>query len=217
VTFEVDRRRESAATFHDRQPGEPFPRAVWVAEPTGRALVLGSGQRDDVVDPAATIEVVRRRSGGGAVLVAPGAQLWVDVLLPAGDRRWQDDVGRSVLWLGDVWVAALDQVGITARRHEGAMVRTRWSPLVCFAGLGPGEVVGPAGEKLVGISQRRTRAGARFQCSVPLLPWDPGAVVALLALSPADRARAAADLIGAVGHVPVTHDALLDAFLAHLG
>lgn len=216
MTFSVVRRRESAAAFHGREPERPFPRSVWVAEPTAPALVLGSTQHPDVVDPAARIDVVRRRSGGGAVLVAPGAQLWCDVLLPAEDRLWNADVGRSFLWLGDAWVAALAELGVPARRHEGAMVAGRWSKLVCFAGLGPGEVTTLEGAKLVGISQRRTRAGARFQCSVPLVPWDPARIVGLLDLSGSDRAEATADLLGAVGHVPVDHDELLGAFLHQL-
>ena len=54
-----------------------------------------------------------------------------------------------------------------------------WCPLVCFAGLGPGEVLRD-GDKLVGISQRRSRAGARFQCAVHIR-WSPSVLVALLA------------------------------------
>jgi lipoate-protein ligase A len=42
------------------------------------------------------------------------------------------------------------------------MVCTAWCELVCFAGLGPGEV-SLAGTKLVGLSQRRTRNGIRIQ------------------------------------------------------
>lgn len=217
MTFPAVRRAEAAATFHGREPGDPFPREVWVADPPAPALVLGSAQRPEVVAPDAGIEVVRRRSGGGAVLVEPGAQLWVDVLLPAGDPRWDPDVGRSFLWLGEAWVAALAELGVAARRHEGPMVTSRWSPLVCFAGLGPGEVVDADGAKLVGIAQRRTRAGARFQCAVPLVPWDPGRILDLLALPEAERAAGAADLAGAAAQVPVAHDALLEALLRHLG
>ncbi|MDQ2648195.1 MAG: hypothetical protein M3Z03_01430 [Actinomycetota bacterium] len=217
MTFEVVRRREPAATFHAREPGEPFPRAVWVADPTEPALVLGSAQSPEVVAPDAGIEVVRRRSGGGAVLVEPGAQLWVDVLLPATDPRWDPDVGRAFLWLGDAWVAALADLGVAARRHEGAMVTTRWSPLVCFAGLGPGEVVTPTGEKLVGISQRRTRSGARFQCSMPTVPWDPARILARLALSDEERAEGARDLTRSATHVPLDPDVVLEALLHHLG
>ncbi|HEX2382259.1 MAG TPA: hypothetical protein VHI95_06460, partial [Acidimicrobiales bacterium] len=57
----------------------------------------------------------------------------------------------------------------------------------CFAGLGPGEVT-IGGRKAVGISQRRTRAGARFQC-VAYERWDPSQLADLLRL-PAETATA---------------------------
>jgi lipoate-protein ligase A len=60
------------------------------------------------------------------------------------------------------------------------MVRTEWSDLVCFAGLGPGEVT-VDGLKVVGISQRRTRDAARFQC-VAYETWDAGALLELLGI-----------------------------------
>jgi lipoate-protein ligase A len=68
--------------------------------------------------------------------------------------------------IGEGWVEALRGVvdgELTV--HRGPQVRTAWSELVCFAGLAPGEVL-VDGVKLVGISQRRTRRGARFQCAV---------------------------------------------------
>jgi hypothetical protein len=37
--------------------------------------------------------------------------------------------------------------------------------VVCFASVGPGEVV-RGGSKVVGVSQRRTKDAARFQCTV---------------------------------------------------
>jgi hypothetical protein len=47
------------------------------------------------------------------------------------------------------------------------------SDLICFAGLGPGEVTWK-GRKLVGISQRRVKQGGRFQTVSPLdLPGPP--------------------------------------------
>lgn len=104
------------------------------------------------------------------MLLDPGAQVWIDVVIGRADPLWQDDIGRSSLWLGEVWVEALRAVGIEGSVHRGPMVTTPMSPIVCFAGLASGEVsVGNA--KVVGISQRRTRAGARFQCSVPVT-WD---------------------------------------------
>ncbi len=50
---------------------------------------------------------------------------------------------------------------------------------MCFAGVGPGEVL-LGRRKLVGISQRRTRGGARFQCMVHVR-WTPDVLVSLLA------------------------------------
>ena len=71
------------------------------------------------------------------------------------------------------------------------MPRREWSSLVCFAGLARGEVT--AARKVVGISQRRTRHGSLFQCAC-LLRWAPADLLSLLALSPAERARAEAEL-----------------------
>jgi lipoate-protein ligase A len=181
--------------------------------------VLGSTQRDEVVDRAACAaagaEVVRRRSGGGAVLLEPGAQLWIDVLLPAGDPRWSDDVGHAFLWLGEVWRRALGELGIEARVHEGGLCTTEWSRLVCFGGLGTGEVTDPDGVKLVGISQRRSRAGARFQCQA-LLRWDPERLLGLLALAPDERSSAVSALAGAARGIPVPLEQLRDHLLRQL-
>ena len=85
-----------------------------------------------------------------------------------------DDVGRATHWLGQLWVRTLARRRVEgATVHTGAMVCRPWSKLVCFAGLGPGEV--SIGErKAVGISQRRTRLGARFQCAL-YHRWHRGA------------------------------------------
>ena len=160
----------SAAEFHARTIGDDPQPEVWVFEVDRPAIVLGSTQREDVLDVAACaaagIEVVRRRSGGGVVLVEPGGLVWFDVVVPTRvlhDVGVGDDIGASMVWLGSHIAAVLgDDVTV----HRGAMACTGWCPLVCFAGVGPGEVLA-GGDKLVGISQRRTRSGARFQCAVP--------------------------------------------------
>lgn len=211
---------EPAAAFHGRPIPDPASRQVWACEPTGPSLVLGSAQRVEVVDQAACaaagIAVVRRRSGGGAVLVEPGALLWVDVVLPADDPLWERDVGRAFLWLGDVWSAALADLGRPTAVHCGALRRSPWSDLVCFAGLGPGELIDDTGAKVLGISQRRTRGAARFQCAALLRPWDPAPLLDVLALSAGERAAAAQDLRGAAAGLAVDAAALLAAFTARL-
>lgn len=170
----------TVAELHARDPfSGPAASESTVTEPTvwwcdfdDAALVLGSAQREDVLDREALaldgIAVVRRRSGGGAVLLQPGAVAWIDVVVPAGAPGWPDDVRGSMVAAGEAWCRALDVPDLTV--HRGGMVITPWSPLVCFAGLGPGEVVAPGGAKLVGLSQRRTRHGARIQGLVHVRP-----------------------------------------------
>lgn len=172
-------------------------REVTFREVEHPALVLGSTQAASDVDRAAClargVRIVRRGSGGGAVLLEPGRVVWADVALPAGDPLWDADVGRAFLWLGRAWAEALVDLGLRDPAvHEGRPVTTEWSRRVCFAGVGPGEVT-VAGRKVVGMAQRRTRAGALFQCAA-LLAWDAGALVDLLALPAGDRERARAEL-----------------------
>jgi lipoate---protein ligase len=212
----VERARGSATHFHARPlPDELHEPVLWVFEPESVALVLGSSQPDEVVDHAACenagVELVRRRSGGGAVLLVPGAVVWVDLLLPASDPRWDADVGRASWWVGEAWAGAVTAAGGPGGLvvHRGPMVRTEWSSLACFAGVGPGEVLDDRGRKVVGISQRRTREMARFQCSLHLQHqgWE---LASLLALGGGDRASLAARLDAAVAPVAVDPERLVD-------
>lgn len=212
----VERHRGPAEQLHALEMPPDGRRRVWVLEATGPALVLGSTQDVAVVDreaaDAAGVAVVRRRSGGGAVWVAPGEPRWVDVLVPRGDPLWDDDVGRAFHPIGRAWRAALAALGVDGTEvHEGALRRGRWSDLVCFAGVGPGEVL-RGGAKLVGISQRRTRAGARFQCAVPVA-WDAEPLRALLA-DPPPRAELAG--VGTGTGAGIAADALVEALVGAL-
>jgi lipoate-protein ligase A len=180
VTWRVERARGSAAAFHARSMPDPPERTVWVFAVDRPAIVLGSRQSPDEVRAPDGVEVVRRHSGGGAVWLEPASALWVDVVVPRDDPLWDDDVGRAAHWLGAVWARAAGEGAVV---HRGPLQRTRWSGAVCFAGLGPGEVT-VGGRKVVGISQRRTRAAARFQC-VAYERWDPAPLLGALGL-PAD-------------------------------
>ncbi len=202
------------------EPPDIRERTVRIFIPEDRAVVLGSTQPashiDEAVAAVAGTRVLRRRGGGGAVLVGPGLVLWTDVVIPAGDPLWSADVGRAFWWLGDVWVAALSAAGM----HNGevwrrGLLRTPWSDRICFAGRGPGEVtVGHA--KVVGLSQRRTRAGAHFQCAVPIV-WDPSELLAVMDLDNDTRAEAATHLAGmAMGVGPEFAARLMPAFLDRL-
>lgn len=163
----------SARDFHNRDL--PMSTALWFVRAQSPAIVLGSSQRADVIDVVAAsdagCDVFKRRTGGGAVLV-DNKVLWVDVMLPREHRWWTDDVSASMLWLGQAWARVLSQLLPTNQFsttqfvvHRGAMVRSVVSDAVCFAGRAPGEVC-VNDKKIVGISQRRGREGARFQCAV---------------------------------------------------
>jgi lipoate---protein ligase len=172
-------------TFHARDlPSDE--RVATFFQSGSPTLVLGSSQRHESVNIEAAarqgIDVARRRSGGGGVLLMPGEFVWLDLEIPAADELWSDDVGRSMWWVGEVWRAALVDFEPLATVHQGHLHRTRWSSDVCFAGTGPGEVL-VDDAKLVGISQRRTRLAARFQTMVHLC-WRPEIVASLVAGSP---------------------------------
>jgi lipoate-protein ligase A len=174
-------------------------RVVRFLHPVDQAVVLGSTQGLTSVDQdacaSAGVDIVRRRSGGGAVLVEASSLLWVDLVVPADDPLWSPDVGRASWWVGEAWSEALSCAAMGPTEvWKGPLVRNRWSSLVCFAGLGAGEVVTAARQKVVGISQRRTRHGALFQCGC-VLEWAPQRLLGLLALAPDERSVA----LGALG------------------
>jgi lipoate-protein ligase A len=164
---------------------------------TRPGVVLGSTQPLSDIDGSraatAGLSVVRRRSGGGAVMVEPESVVWVDVGVARGDPLWQDDVAVSFLWLGDAWAGALGSLGVRGPTvHHGRLRPGPWSRTLCFAGLGPGEVT-VRGRKLVGLSQRRHRDLAWFATAVYLRPTRVG-LDEVLAHDPRARQDAAATL-----------------------
>ena len=207
----------TVAELHARDPFGDDPidaPQVWWCDFTDAAIVLGSAQRPDLLDTeavaAAGLSIVRRRSGGGAVLLVPQAVVWIDLIVPAGSPGWTDDVRASMVRAGNVWRAALAELaqpGLVV--HAGGMVQSDWSPLVCFAGVGPGEVlVGP--RKLVGLSQRRTRHGARIQGLVHTRPL----VAETTRYIAADRRPAGP--LGEAAHAPVEPSGVADRLAAGL-
>jgi lipoate-protein ligase A len=221
--WRVERDRDPAGELHRRSVDalrHCSGRVARVLEATGPALVLGSSQRqtDVNVDAAATagLEVVRRRSGGGAVVVGPGQVVWVDLLIPIGDPLWDDDVGRAAWWVGEAWAAALEAVDFGPQQvWKRAMRTSRWSGRVCFAGVGPGEVL-VGGQKVVGVSQRRTRDATLFQTAA-LIKWDPVGIVDALQLGQSEAASALSDLAGVARGVGAERAGPLgDAFVGAL-
>ncbi len=170
--------RGSVGDLHALDPfaGAPITEpVVWWCRPTDDAIVLGSRQTTEVLDVDACrrsgLAIVRRRSGGGAVVMRRADVVWIDVVMPTGTVT--DDVRGSMAWIGERWRSVLQP--LVDRRltvHDGGMRHTLWSDLVCFAGVGPGEVL-VDGDKLVGLSQRRTRTGIRAQALIYRAPAEP--------------------------------------------
>lgn len=131
------------------------------------------------------VVVARRRSGGGAVYLAPGEQIWADLWIPRDDPLWSADVSRSAAVAGEWWYRALGSAATRVSIHRGTMQRALGAEQVCFAWKGPGEVMAGA-KKLVGLAQWRSREGVLVQgcCYVR---WDPAAMADLLAVTAEER------------------------------
>ncbi|MDO9164724.1 MAG: ligase [Rhodoferax sp.] len=131
--------------------------------------MLGCSQRslqDDIEHRLhGRAEVMARESGGGAVLTGP----WLvsaSVVLPPGHPWVCDGLIDSYRRLGQSHVAVLNAFGVPARAlppqelprtHDANGVSAvDWA---CFGGLSPWELVDAEGRKLVGLAQRRCKAG----------------------------------------------------------
>jgi lipoate-protein ligase A len=188
--------------LHGEVPDPAGDRLACVCVPLTPAVVIGSAQPasdfDDERLGAAGLELVRRRSGGGAVLVAPGRQVWLDVFVPTADALSQPDVGRSFYWLGDVFANAI--ASVLGASNNSALIEVKrgptptspWSKVLCFAALGAGEVT-VAGRKVVGMSQRRERAGSWIH-AMALLGGRGADLAEMLSGTPDRRSQARAVL-----------------------
>jgi lipoate-protein ligase A len=133
---------------------------MYVVRTSRPTLVLGSTQSPDLLDleQVGDVPVRRRRGGGGLVLLQPD-DLWIDWWIPAGDPRWRSDVHASSRMVGQWWADVLANVveGVVTV-HDGPLEGDPAYRLVCFAGRGPGEVF-VDGKKAVGVTQWRVREG----------------------------------------------------------
>lgn len=133
---------------------------AFVPEVERATLVLGGNQPADLVDVSLdpAMRLRRRRGGGGLVLLRP-EDLWIDWWIPHGDARWSHDVRVSSVQVGTWWAGALrSRTRGEVRVHEGALSGEAEFRVVCFAGGGPGEVF-INDRKAVGLTQWRVREG----------------------------------------------------------
>ncbi len=141
---------------------------VYVARVETPTLVLGGHQSRSALSPLSVSRtpVRRRRGGGGLVLLRPN-DLWIDWWIPHDDARWSYDVRVSSLLVGSWWASALRaRTAQPVSVHSGALEGIDAHRVVCFAGRGPGEVF-VSDRKAVGLTQWRVREGVFVSTVLP--------------------------------------------------
>lgn len=146
----------------EQQLAKPVPAAIWqIWNYEQPAIVLGCSQRSLLASACrnSKIEVLLRRSGGGAVLVGPW-MLGLSVVLPVGHALATPSLVASYRWIGELMAAVLRDGGIDAMpvppAAAGAMVPAAELDWACFGRVSPWEVV-VAGRKIIGLAQVRGR------------------------------------------------------------
>lgn len=121
-----------------------------------------------------------RRSGGGAVLAGPW-MLGANLLLPADHPVGQLNHVEAFHWIGNRWQQVLASLGLPAQRAQAstftthnARIRDSGLDWVCFAGLSHGELIDPAGRKVLGLAQYRGRWGTLLSAGLLVgeTPWE---------------------------------------------
>jgi lipoate-protein ligase A len=214
--------REVPGAF-DVEPFRSAGRRVVLRDVVEAAVVIGSAQPSSVVDADRAsrrgVSVVRRRSGGAAVLLQPGAQVWADLWVPRDDPLWALEPRASAAVAGEWWARALGAASLAGAGglsvHRGGSVPAPGSDVVCFAGVGPGEVV-QEGRKVVGLAQWRSREGVLVH-GCAYRRWDPEPLIDLLDLPWTTRHALAGSLRTAalgfadIGDASWGHDQLVAA------
>jgi lipoyl(octanoyl) transferase len=131
----------------------------------------------------AGVDVVRRPTGGGAILHAD--ELTYSVALLQSDPRATGDVVESYRRLSEGLLAGLHCLGVEAVQAVGQRERTADRTAICFETPSAYEITA-GGRKLVGSAQWRARGGMLQHGTLPLC-GDLTRIVACLALPDAER------------------------------
>ena len=142
-----------------------------------REPTLSLGYFQSFADPArsrpeiAALPVVRRVTGGGAILHAD--ELTYSMALPIDHPLVGDQPARLYTWMHDRIAEATAALGgATAPKGGDRPLSGRGGPFLCFRRHAPFDLMAD-GEKLAGSAQRRTRRGVLQHGSVILSRTHP--------------------------------------------
>ena len=194
-------------------------REVLRVDPKYPALVLGSSQSKNLVSlKSAEIDLIVRRSGGGIVHLHPGHFLWIDICIPKSDSLYEDDISKASIWVGELWQEVLLSFEVNTDIYLGPYNKGLNDGLICFSSRAQGEVM-MGEQKLVGISQRRSKLGICFQ-TLLLLDWQPEAMLEYLNPYLEMSAPKKETFIKQLKEVAISVDldpqALTEAFFSHI-
>ena len=186
-SWTIETKYSETALAHEANLDEWQQPTIWVIEPNDSCLVLGKSQRGRAFLNLSYLEeqsinLAVRHSGGGAVLVAPEDMLWVDIFVPKESKFWIEDIAKASIWIGKIWHNALKRLDIECSLFDENFSRSEASDLICFVGRAPGELF-INDRKILGISQRRSKFGTRFQCAL-IINWKPEHMIAAYSSSP---------------------------------
>ncbi len=148
------------------------------------AIIMGCSQRPDAGQQQraeqAGMPLMRRGSGGGAVLAGPW-MLSVTLFIPPEHTVAALNIIEIFSWFEAIWIKALRDCGVPCKGVDQPLIEAskarskrhgvEWA---CYASLSHGEVVSPDGRKLVGLAQIRKRKGIALVSGVHLAPCDWG-------------------------------------------
>lgn len=153
---------------------------LWLYNQEG--VILGCSQR---LSPeqiqraqAYSLPLLRRGSGGGAVLAGPW-MLSTSIFIPNGHAIAKGNIVKAFSWLEQIWQQSLTAIGIDCRgvnkddiKKSKLFAKSHNLEWACYSSLSYGEIVCLQGKKLLGLAQIRKRAGVVLVSGLNLAPFD---------------------------------------------